>query len=118
MASRKVTVTQVDPMSAFKISICMALVGFAAWLIAVTILYIAVDAFGIVDSMNSLISGVGGDTAINFPFVLAIAALLGAIGVMFVALLAPLTAYIYNALTGLVGGVDVQLANNRKTHAV
>ncbi|MFC3796217.1 DUF3566 domain-containing protein, partial [Corynebacterium tuscaniense] len=88
------------------------------WLIAVTILYIAVDAFGVVDSMNSLISGVGGDTAINFPFVLAIAALLGAIGVMFVALLAPLTAYIYNALTGLVGGVDVQLANNRKTHAV
>ena len=118
MASRKVTVTQVDPMSAFKISICMALVGFAAWLIAVTILYIAVDAIGVVDSMNSLISGVGGDTAINFPFVLAIAALLGAIGVMFVALLAPLTAYIYNALTGLVGGVDVQLANNRKTHAV
>ena len=118
MASRKVTVTQVDPMSAFKISICMALVGFAAWLIAVTILYIAVDAFGVVGSMNSLISGVGGDTAINFPFVLAIAALLGAIGVMFVALLAPLTAYIYNALTGLVGGVDVQLANNRKTHAV
>ena len=55
MASRKVTVTQVDPMSAFKISICMALVGFAAWLIAVTILYIAVDAVGVGDSLNSQI---------------------------------------------------------------
>ena len=53
----------------------------------------------------------GGDTAISFPFVLAIAALLGAIGVVFVALMAPLTAFIYNALTGLVGGVEVELTN-------
>ncbi|MDK8796054.1 DUF3566 domain-containing protein [Corynebacterium sp. MSK041] len=111
MASRNVTVTHINPMSAFKVGICMALVGFAAWLIAVSILYVAVDAFGVVASMNSLISGVGGDTAISFPFVLAIAALLGAIGVVFVALMAPLTAFIYNALTGLVGGVEVELTN-------
>ena len=63
--------------------------------------------------MNSLISGVGGDTAIDFPFVLAIAALFGAIGVVFVALVAPLTAFLYNALTGLVGGVEVELTDYR-----
>ena len=39
MAARNVTVTKVRPMSAFKIGICMALIGFAAWLIAVSVLY-------------------------------------------------------------------------------
>ena len=113
MAARNVTVTKVRPMSAFKIGICMALIGFAAWLMAVSVLYMAVDAAGVVASMNSLISGVGGDTAIDFPFVLAIAALLGAIGVMFVALVAPLTAFLYTALTGLVGGGEVELTDYR-----
>ncbi|WKK60619.1 DUF3566 domain-containing protein [Corynebacterium sp. P3-F1] len=113
MAVRNVSVTRIRPGSAFKVGILMALVGFAAWLIAVSLLYVAVDAAGVVDSFNSLIGGVGGDTAIDFPLVIALAGLSGAIGVVFVAIMAPLTAFIYNALTDLVGGLGLELTDYR-----
>ena len=113
MASRNVTVTRIRPASAFKVGILMALVGFVAWLISVSLLYVAVDAAGVVDSLNSLIGGVGGETAIDFPLVIALAALAGAIGVVFVAVMAPLTAFIYNALADLVGGLGLELTDYR-----
>ena len=113
MAARNVTVTRIRPMSAFKVAICMALVGFAAWLIAVSVLYMAVDAVGVIESMNSLIGGVGGETIIDFPLAIALAGLSGAIGVVFISLMAPLTAFIYNALADLVGGVTVELTDYR-----
>ena len=113
MAARNVTVTRIRPGSAFKVGILMALIGFAAWLIAVSVLYLAVDAAGVVESINSLIGGVGGETIIDFPLVIALAALAGAIGVVAVAIMAPLTAFIYNALADLVGGLGVELTDYR-----
>ena len=113
MASRNVTVTRVRPASVFKVSILLALIGFVAWMIAMSILYFAVEAAGVVDSLNSLIGGVGGETAIDFPLVLALAGLSGAVGVVFVALMAPLTAFIYNALADLFGGVGIELTDYR-----
>ncbi|EFK55310.1 DUF3566 domain-containing protein [Corynebacterium genitalium ATCC 33030] len=113
MAARNVTLTRIRPGSAFKIGILLSLIGFAAWLLAVTVLYFVIDAAGVVDSMNSLIGGVGGETAIDFPLVLALAGLSGATGVVFVALMAPLTAFIYNALADLVGGLAIELTDQQ-----
>lgn len=113
MASRNVTVTRIRPGSAFKVGILMALIGFAAWLLAVSVLYLAVDAAGVVESINSLIGGVGGETIIDFPLVIALAALVGAISVVAVAIMAPLTAFIYNALADLVGGLGIELTDCR-----
>ena len=113
MAARNVTVTRIRPGSAFKVGMLMALVGFAAWLIAVSVLYVALDSVGVVESMNSLIGGVGGETIIDFSLVLALGGLAGAIGVVFVAIMAPITAFIYNALADLVGGIRLELTDDR-----
>ncbi|GAB3084451.1 DUF3566 domain-containing protein [Corynebacterium aquatimens] len=113
MAARNVTVTRIRPGSAFKVGILLAIIGFAAWLLAVSGVYMVLDSAGVVESVNSLIGGVGGETVVNFGIVLAAAALTGTIWVIFVAIMAPLTAFIYNALADLVGGLSIELTDYR-----
>ena len=113
MASRNVTLTKIHPVSAFKVATLLALVGFAAWLLAASILYAFLAAAGVVDSLNSLIGGVGGETGIGYPLVLGLAGVSGTFCVIFVAIMAPLTAYLYNALVDIVGGVTVELTDYR-----
>ena len=52
-------------------------------------------------------------TACIALLVLALAGLSGATGVVFVALMAPLTAFIYNALADLVGGLAIELTDQQ-----
>lgn len=109
MASRSVAVNHVSPLSAFKVALAMALIGLVAWLIAVAVLYFGMDAVGIWDSVNTLIGDVGGSQAITFGMVMAIAALMGAILAIFIAIIAPLCAVIYNGIVALFGGLQVGL---------
>lgn len=114
MASRNVEVSRVSPGSAFKIGLIMGLLGLVVWLIAVTILYIAMDRAGIVGQVNDLIGGVGGDQGIGFGLVFSSAGLVGVIGTVMVAVLSPLIAVIYNAIADLLGGLTVTLSDTRK----
>lgn len=109
MATRKVAVTEIGVVSVFKVATIVSLVGFIAWMIAAVLVYFGLSAAGVVESMNSLIGGVGGDQVIDMPFVLSAAGLLGLLGVVFTALIAPLLAVIYNSIADLVGGVDYTL---------
>ena len=108
MATRDVSVTRVSPLSAFRVGLAMSLVGLVAWLIAVALLYVGMDAAGIWDQVNSLIGDVGGSQAVSFGLVISFAALLGAISTILIAVLAPLTAVIYNAIVDLFGGLQVR----------
>lgn len=114
MAARTVAVTKVTPLSAFRVGLAMALVGLVAWLITAAALYFGMERAGIWDSVNSLIGDVGGERAIDFGFVMSIAALIGAIMAIFVAILAPLGALVYNAIHDLFGGFVVRLADQTK----
>lgn len=109
MAARTVTATRVTPLSAFRVGLAMALVGLVAWLIMAAVLYWGMEQAGIWDSVNSLIGDVGGEQAITFGMVMSVAALMGAIFAVLVAILAPLTAYVYNAVNALFGGLVVRL---------
>lgn len=109
MATRQVAVTRISPLSAFRVALALALVGLVAWLLAVSILYIGMDAAGIWNQVNSLIGDIGGDQSIGFGMIISVAALLGAISVILVAVLAPLFAIIYNAIVDLFGGLTVGL---------
>ncbi|WP_115685556.1 DUF3566 domain-containing protein [Corynebacterium senegalense] len=111
MAARKVTITYVSPASAFKIGSILAAVGFIVWMIAATLLYGGLEAAGVIESVNSLIGGVGGDQVVDFPLLISAAALLGLVGVVFVAVMAPLTAVIYNAVANLAGGLTIRMGN-------
>lgn len=111
MAARKVAVKHIGVGSVFKVATLLSLVGFVAWMIAATIIYYGLERAGVVDSVNSLIGGVGGDQVIDMTLVLSGAALLGLIGVVFTAVMAPLIAVIYNAIADLVGGVTYTMSN-------
>lgn len=109
MATRKVTITQVDPLSAFKVATIMALACFAAWMIGAAIVYFFLGQAGVVDSVNSLLAGVGGSQVVDAALVMSAAALFGLVGVVFAAVMAPLGAVIYNAIAGLAGGVTITM---------
>ncbi|MEH0148119.1 DUF3566 domain-containing protein [Corynebacterium sp. Q4381] len=111
MAARKVAVKHIGVGSVFKVATLLSLVGFVAWMIAAAIIYYGLERAGVVDSVNSLIGGVGGDQVIDMTLVLSGAALLGLIGVVFTAVMAPLIAVIYNAIADLVGGVTYTMSN-------
>lgn len=111
MAARKVAVKHIGVGSVFKVATLLSLVGFVAWMIAATIIYYGLESAGVVDSFNSLIGGVGGDQVIDMTLVLSGAALLGLIGVVFTAVMAPLIAVIYNAIADLVGGITYTMSN-------
>ncbi|WP_038573115.1 DUF3566 domain-containing protein [Corynebacterium doosanense] len=104
---RFVNVRHVSPVSAFKIALAMSLIGLVAWIIAVAVLYFGMQVAGVWASVNELIGGVGGDQAITFGVVMALAALLGAIMSVLLSILAPLAAVIYNGVTDLFGGLEV-----------
>ena len=111
MAVRKVTVRNIGAASTFKVATLLAMAGFIAWMGACVLLYFALEQAGVVESVNSLIGGVGGDQVVDMKLAMTAAALLGLIGVVFTAVMAPLTAILYNAVADLVGGVRYTMSN-------
>lgn len=111
MAVRKVTVRNIGAGSVFKVATLLALLGFIAWMGACALVYYGLDRAGVVESVNSLIGGVGGDQVVDMKLAMTAAALLGLIGVVFIAVMAPLTAILYNAVADLVGGVRYTMSN-------
>ncbi|MCT2338159.1 DUF3566 domain-containing protein [Corynebacterium sp. p3-SID1056] len=114
MAARKVTIRNIGASSVFKVATILALIGFVAWMIGVTIVYFGLEQAGVIESVNSLIGGVGGDQVIDMKVCLSAAGLLGLIGVVFTAIMAPLTVVIYNSIADLVGGVSFTMSNRAK----
>ncbi|WIM67700.1 DUF3566 domain-containing protein [Corynebacterium breve] len=114
MATRDVTINKVTPFSAFKVGVVMGLISLVIWLIAVTILYVGMDAAGIIEQVNSLIGGVGGEQLVGFGLVFSAAGLMGIIGTVMMAVLAPLSVVIYNAIAELLGGLSISVADEVK----
>ena len=111
MARRDVTLKRIVPLSAFRVGLAFDLVGLVAWLLAVCLLWFALDAAGIVAQVNSLIMDVGGELSVTFGMALAISALFGAIMAILVTILCPLLAVIYNAVVDLFGGLVLRLTD-------
>ena len=111
MAARKVAVKHIGVGSVFKIATILSLIGFVVWMIAAVLVYFGLERAGVVDSVNSLIGGVGGDQVIDMTLVLSAAGLLGLIGVVFTAVMAPLVTVMYNCVADLVGGITYTMSN-------
>lgn len=114
MAARNVTIRSVSASSVFKVATLLSLIGFVAWMIGCAIVYYGLERAGVVDSVNSLIGGVGGDQVVDMKLVMSAAGLLGLIGVVFTAIMAPITVVMYNAIADLVGGVRYTMSNRAK----
>ncbi|AZA08167.1 MULTISPECIES: DUF3566 domain-containing protein [Corynebacterium] len=107
MAIKRSNIVRVSPKSAVLTALALSLVGFAAWIVCVCLLYFGLDAAGVWDKANSVIGGVGGKQGITFGLVITTSAMLGAVVAVLNILLAPVAAIIYNASVDIFGGLRV-----------
>ena len=114
MAARKVTIRSVSAGSVFKVASLLALLGFIAWMAASALVYYALERAGVVESVNSLIGGVGGDQVVDMKLAMSAAGLFGLVGFLFQVIMAPLTVIMYNAIADLVGGINFTMSNRAK----
>ncbi|PRY60641.1 MULTISPECIES: DUF3566 domain-containing protein [Glycomyces] len=111
---------RIDPWSVMKFAFAVSIVLFIVMVVATTVLYIALDAMGVFDTVNDMLQmlmGGSGDSAaaaedfrITAKGVIGAAALLGVVNMVLFTALATLGSFIYNVCADLVGGVEVTLA--------
>ena len=105
MATSKVTVHRISPMSMFRTALALSLAGLVAWILCVVILFLGMQLTGVLGRVND---GFGGGGFLSFGTVLSIAALIGAINALLVTVLAPIGAVLYNSFVDLFGGLVVE----------
>ncbi|MPZ25318.1 MAG: DUF3566 domain-containing protein [Micromonosporaceae bacterium] len=111
-------VKRIDPWSVMKFSFAVSLVMFIVMIVAASVLYLALEAMGVFESVNTTIADLvdagGGESGETFRItaqgVIGASAVLGALNVLLFTSLATLGAFIYNVCADLVGGVEVTLA--------
>jgi hypothetical protein len=114
----RLNVKRIDPWSVMKFSFAVSLVLFIVVIVATSVLYLALDAMGVFDTVNQslgdMLSATGGASAATFKItakgVIGTAALVGAVNVVLFTALATLAAFIYNVCADLVGGIEVTLS--------
>ncbi|CAM3284443.1 DUF3566 domain-containing protein [Stackebrandtia soli] len=109
---------RIDPWSVMKFSFAVSVVLFIVMIVATTVLYIALDAMGVFDSVNGMLDGLigagGSSSQMSFQFsasgVIMVSALLGLVNMVLFTALSTLGAFIYNVCADLVGGIELTLA--------
>lgn len=111
-------VKRFDPWSVLKLSLVFGITLFVIWLVAVGVLYLALEGMGVWDELNgaysSLIEGEdagdGGAPLITATRVFAFAGVVGVINIVLLAALATVGSFIYNVCADLAGGLEVTLS--------
>ncbi len=108
---------RIDPWSVMKFSFAVSLVLFVVAIVATSVLYLALDAMNVFESVNkafSEVTGQAGGSADAFKItakgVIGTAVLLGAVNMVLFTALMTLGAFVYNVCADLVGGVELTLS--------
>jgi hypothetical protein len=117
----RLKVTRADPWSVMKIAFLLSLAAGIMTVVAVAFLWMALDAAGVFskvgETVNSVTSG-GEDKGfdlegyLTLSRVLGITGIIAAVEVVVMTALATLLAFMYNVSSGMVGGVEVTLAED------
>ncbi len=109
---------RIDPWSVMKFSFAVSLVLFVVAIVATSVLYLALDAMNVFDSINKAFAEVTGQNGtgttggfkITAKGVIGTAVLLGAVNMVLFTALATLGSFVYNVCADLVGGVELTLS--------
>jgi hypothetical protein len=109
---------RVDPWSVMKFSFAVSLVLFVVAVVATSVLYLALDAMNVFDSVNTAFGEITGQTPgeaaggfrITAKGVIGTSVLLGAVNMVLFTALATLSAFVYNVCADLVGGIELTLS--------
>ncbi|MEV4723194.1 DUF3566 domain-containing protein [Micromonospora humida] len=115
----RLNLKRIDPWSVMKFAFAVSVVLFIVVVVATSVLYLALDAMGVFqsvnDSLTDLVSASGGQGTnsgfqITAKGVILTSALVGLVNVVLFTALATLGAFIYNVCADLVGGIELTLA--------
>ena len=108
---------RIDPWSVMKFAFAVSLVLFVVAIVATSVLYLALDAMGVWDSINQAFADVTGQAGgpadafkITAKGVIGTSVLLGAVNMVLFTALMTLSAFVYNVCADLVGGVELTLS--------
>ncbi|WBB57895.1 DUF3566 domain-containing protein [Streptomyces sp. WMMC500] len=117
----RLRVAKADPWSVMKVSFLLSIALGICTIVAVTVLWMVLDAMGVFSTVGGTISeATGSDDSAGFdlesflslPRVVAFTAVVALIDVVLATALATLGAFIYNLSAGFVGGIEVTLAED------
>jgi hypothetical protein len=112
------TIARVEPWSVMKFSFVVSLVAFVILFIAVSVLYGALSALGVFESLQRVVTsvtssqdsaGVNAAKWFTASRVLGYTALLGSLNIVLITAMSTIGAVIYNLTSRLIGGVEVTL---------
>lgn len=116
----RLRLSRIDPWSMMKTSFLFAVAGLIVILVATALLWGVISASGVMnqlqEALNALLSNTDGSGAINvrdyidFPRVMGLSLLMGAINVILITAIATLGAFLYNVSSTLLGGIEVTLS--------
>jgi hypothetical protein len=121
----RVAIRRVNPWSVLKFSVLFYFCLMLVFVVGLVILYMMVDALGIVTSIEDLLGGMGlgspppGDPQgplifeFNGAFLFRTVLLIGIISAVLWSALTVFFAFLYNLIADLVGGIEVTLAERR-----
>jgi len=113
----RLNLKRIDPWSVMKFAFAVSLVLFVVAIVATSVLYLALDAMNVFDSINKALADVTGSTGggtggfrITAKGVIGTSVLLGAVNMVLFTALMTLGAFVYNVCADLVGGIELTLS--------
>jgi hypothetical protein len=113
----RLSLRRIDPWSVFVFTLVASIFVGIALVVAVAALFSVLGSLGVTGSVNELFSEVTGGLADNGPLltfgrVVGGAAVLAALNIVFLTLLATLSALLYNLCASFTGGIELTLGDD------
>ncbi|GAB2574805.1 DUF3566 domain-containing protein [Streptomyces capparidis] len=117
----RLRVAKTDPWSVMKVSFLLSIALGICTIVAVTVLWMVLDAMGVFSTVGDQLSDATGsgtdggfdlESFLSLPRVVLFTSLIAVIDVILVTALATLGAFVYNLSAGFAGGVELTLAED------
>ncbi|WP_407923100.1 DUF3566 domain-containing protein [Bifidobacterium xylocopae] len=115
----QLSLTRVEPWSVAKVTFLLSIAGAIIQVIASSLLWMLLNAIGLFDNINQMVSKTGLDAGgLDLSSVLSLGTVISSVTIfsifeiVFIVVLATIGAFLYNIVGSLVGGIHVTLGDD------